>query len=73
MIKVTATSPYADYECHFEDEAAEAAFLKVHELQDQGWEDVNFQHLDGLKLDKYYSRFLENLAIIKMELNDNRN
>lgn len=73
MIKITANSPYATFECHYEDSEAEAAFIKVHELQETGWDNVNFEHLGGLDLNQYYKRFLENLEVIKIELNDNRN
>lgn len=73
MIKITATSHYASFECHFEDNNAEKAFLKVHELQESGWDDVCFEHLSGLSLDKYYKNFLQELKTIKVIYEDNRN
>ena len=63
MIKVTARSQYgASFECVYKDEAAEDAFDKVIELQDNDWEDVKYCHLDGLNLDRYYKKYLCELS-----------
>jgi hypothetical protein len=72
MIRLTAKSQWATFEQVFSDESAAEAFQKHHELEELGWENVQFDHLGGVELDTYFKSLIGRLEPIKIESGDGR-